>query len=150
MQNHGNVLVPAEMVDPVRDGLRSQIVVAAQQLATADEPWDAREHPERYQDPLRYMDAVRALLEEIGRSRATSDLSDDLQIDLRVHAWALIEALRDQISVHEDMLRDISQEDERRAAVTREMNALMILALTVLLRTQAHNLCDTTFQDCSE
>jgi hypothetical protein len=35
------------------------------------------------------------------------------------------------------MLRDITQDDERREAITRDVNVLTALSLTVLLRSQA-------------
>lgn len=130
------VLIPAEIVDLLRDGLRSQIALAAHNLRNADERLDAREHPERYQDPLRRMDALRALLDEIGWSTPSSDR----QVDLTIHGAALIDALQDQLSVHADMLRDTDQDDERRQAITRDVNALTALAVTVLLRTQARML----------
>jgi len=128
------VLIPAQAVDLLRDGLRSRIAVAAQHITDADEQLGAREHPERYQEPLRRMDALRALLEEIGWSTPPSDP----QVDLRVHGWALIEALQDQLSVHVDMLRDSGRDDEPREVIVRDMSALTALALAVLLRTQAH------------
>lgn len=135
MQRQGTctVLIPSELIDPVRDGLRSQLAIAAQQITGADEQIGAREHPERYQDPLRCMDALRALLQEIGWREPPSDP----HIDLLTHGWALTEALQDQISVHADMLRDIDRDDERQAASARDMHALTTLALTVLLRAQA-------------
>jgi hypothetical protein len=133
------VVVTAEVVDLLRDGLRSQIAILAQWVTHADEREGGREHPERYQDPLRCQDAVRALLEEIGSSTPPSDL----KVDLQTHAWALLEGLLDQLSVHADMLRDPHLNDERRWMVTREMNPLSTLALTVLLKTQAHILRPT-------
>jgi len=138
MQSQGTyaVLIPPELVDPLRDGLRSQLAVAAQHMTSADAQLDARAHPERYQDALRYMDALRALLEEIGWSASSSDP----QVDLRTHGWALIEALQDQINVHADMLRDIAQDNERRAAIARDMTGLTSLSLTVLLEVQAQAL----------
>jgi hypothetical protein len=127
------VLVPSELVNPVRDGLRSQLAVAAQQIAGADEQVDAQAHIADYQDALRYMDALRALLEELGWSTPPSAR----RLDLQTHGWALIEALGDQINVHTDMLRDIAQDGERRAAIARTVTELTSLALTVLLETQA-------------
>lgn len=145
MQDQGtrasrNVLIQAELVDLLRDGLRGQLAVAAQRIASADERPDAREHPERFQDPLRCMDALRALMEDIGWSAPPDDPRVDPRVDLRIHAWALTEALREQVSVHVDMLRDIDHADERRATVARDLSALSILALTVLLRTHADTL----------
>jgi len=133
------VVVPAEVVDLLRDGLRSQIAILAQWVTHADEREGGREHPERYQDPLRCQDAVRALLEEIRSSTPPSDL----KVDLQTHAWALLEGLQDQLSVHADMLRDPHLSGARREILTREMNPLSTLALTVLLRTQAHILRPT-------
>ena len=128
-----NVLIPAEAVDLLRDGLRSQIAIAAQHVTGAEEKLGAREHPERYRDPLRRMDTLRALLEEIGWSTPLNDA----HVDLGIHGWAVIEALQDQVSVHADMLRDLDQDDQLRQVLTHNMNALTPLALTVLLRTQA-------------
>ena len=96
------VVIPAEVVDLLRDGLRSQIATVAQWLTHADEREGGREHPERYQDPLRCIYALNTLMEEIGWSTQPSNL----QVDLPTHAWALIEALQDQVSVHANMLRD--------------------------------------------
>ena len=130
------VLIPAEIVDLLRDGLRSQIALGAHDLKSAEEQLDAREHPERYQDPLRCMDALRALLDAIGWSTPSSDR----QVDLTIHGAALIDALQDQLSVHANMARDITQDDERREAIARDVNELTVLSLTVLLRTQARML----------
>jgi len=132
-----SVLIPAEVVDLLRDGLRSQLAVAARQIADADGQLGAREHPERYQDPLRRIDASRALLEDLGWSAPPSDL----RVDLQIHAWALTAALRDQVSVHADMLRDVDRGDEQHETLTRDRQALEALALTVLLGTQAPALC---------
>jgi hypothetical protein len=133
------VAVPAEVVDLLRDGLRSQIASAAQAITSAAGQLDAREHPEREQDPLRCIDALGTLMEEIGWSTQPSDP----QVDLQTHAWALIEALQDQVSVHANMLRESDQDDERREVLMRDMNPLGTLALTVLLRTQARILRPT-------
>jgi hypothetical protein len=125
------------VLDLVRDGLRSQIALAAQHISSADEQPDGGRDPECYQDPLRCQDALRALLEEIGWSRSPNDQ----KLDLDTHAWALLEALQDQLSDHADKLRDTDPDDEqdeqRRETVMRDMNALMSLAVIVLLRTQA-------------
>ena len=126
------VVIPAEVVDLLRDGLRSQIAILAQWITQAHEREGGREHPERYQDPLRCQDAVRALMEEIGSSTPPSDL----KVDLQTHAWALLEGLNDQLTVHADMLRDSHLNDERREILNREMNTLSSLALIVLLRMQ--------------
>jgi hypothetical protein len=128
-----SVLVPAEAVDLLRDGLRSQLALDARRIADADGQLGAREHPQRYQDPLRRIDASRALLEDLGWSAPPSDL----RVDLQTHGWALIAALQDQVSVHADMLRDIDKDDAQHETLTRNTHALEALALTVLLSAQA-------------
>jgi hypothetical protein len=139
MQNQGtgtpreSVLIPTEMVELLRDGLRSRIARAARQIADADGQLGAREHPERYQDPLRCIDASRALLDALDWSAPPSDL----HVDLSLHGRALTTALQDQLSVHADMLREIDRDDEQHATLTRDTNALQALALTVLLGTHA-------------
>lgn len=130
----GCVRVPAELVDLLRDGLRSQIAAGAQRIASVDGQLGAREHPERYLDPLRRMDASRALMEEIGWSTPATDLD----VDVRVHGQALSEALAEEIALHADMLDDGDPEEEEREGTTRNANALQALAFTVLLKTQAH------------
>ena len=130
------VLIPPELVDPVRDGLRSRLAVAAQDILSADEQVDSRAHLEHYRDALHSIDALRALLEEIGWSTPSSNP----WVDLQAHGWALIEALEDQVNTHADMLRDIAQDNERRAAIARDLTGLTSLALTVLLKVQAQTL----------
>ncbi len=133
------VVIPAEVVELLRDGLRGQIASAAQRIISAAGQLDAREHPEREQEPLRCIYALRALMDEIGWSTQPSDL----RLDLQTHAWALLEALQDQVSVHANMIRESDQDDERREVLMREMIPLSILALIVLLKMQARILRPT-------
>jgi hypothetical protein len=134
------VVIPAEVVNLLRDGLLSQIALSAQDISSAEETPEDRCYPERYQEPLRSLDALRALIEETGWSTPPSDL----KIDLDTHAWALTAALQDQVSDHAGALRELNPHDEqdnqRRAAIPRDMNALSTLALIVLLKTQAQML----------
>src|SRR5271155_405866 len=96
------VVIPAEVVDLLRDGLRAQIASAAQRIISAAGQLDAREHPEREQEPLRCIFALRTLMDEIGWSTPPNDL----RVDLQTHAWALLEALQDQLSIHANMIRE--------------------------------------------
>ncbi len=134
------VVIPAEVADLLRDGLRSQIALSAQDISSAEQTPEDRCYPERYQEPLRSLDALRALMDQIGWSTPPSDL----KIDLDTHAWALTAALQDQLSDHADALREPNphdeQDDDRRAAIPRNTNTLSTLALIVLLRTQAQML----------
>ena len=91
---NNKICLPTETIDLLRDGLRGQLATAAQELTYADELAGGSEHPERYQGPLRSIDALRALLEEIGWSGPPSEVS----VDLRLHSRALMLALEDQLS----------------------------------------------------
>lgn len=130
---NNKIRLPAEAIDSLRDGLRGQLATAAQELTYADELSGGNEQPERYQGPLRTIGALRALLEEIGWSGPPSDR----WVDLRLHHRALMLALEDQISGQADLLRDSGRDDDRREALTRNMNTLTALALVTMMRTQA-------------
>ena len=132
----GAVHIPAEAVDPLRDGLRSLIAGVARRMADRDGLAGESERSEHDQADLRRIDALRALLREIAQSTPPRDLD----VDPRAHAWALVEALGDQIAVHADMLRDTDGDEERPEALTRDAGALQALALTVLLAVQAQTL----------
>jgi hypothetical protein len=127
-----NILIHAEMIDSLRDGLRGRLATAAQELTYADELAGGSEHPERYLGPLRYIDALRALLDEIGWSGPASDL----RIDLRTHDRALLLALDDQISGQADLLRDSVRADRQRESVAFKMNGLLALAFVALMKTR--------------
>jgi len=133
---NNKICLPAETIHSLRDGLRGQLATAAQELTYADELAGGSEHPERYQGPLRSIDALRALLEEIGWSGPPSEVS----VDLRLHSRALMLALEDQLSGQTELLHDSGRDDARREAITRNINGLTALALVTLLRTQAHAL----------
>lgn len=144
---NNKIRLPAETTDSLRDGLRGQLATAAQELTYADALSGGSEQPERYLGPLRSIDALRALLEEIGWSGPASDL----WVDLRLHGRALMLALEDQISGHADLLRDSDGDDHRRETITRDMNDLTALALVTLLKIQAqilHSLAPDSEPTC--
>jgi len=97
------------------------------------------EHPERYQDPLRYIYALNTLMEEI-RLEHTAEQPAGRPADARMGADR---SAAGQVSVHANMLRDSHLNDERREALMRDMKPLSTLALIVLLKTQARILRPT-------
>jgi hypothetical protein len=133
-----DVLIPSEVIDLLRDGLRSQIAKAAQDIANTDGLLSAAEHSERYTEPLRRIDALRAVMEEVGWDRA--EPQSDLRLDPLTHGWALSALLADEVSSHAAMLRDPAN-DEQRDELTRDIRALTVIALDLLLRLQAKLLC---------
>jgi hypothetical protein len=126
------VVVPAGLIDVIRDGLRGQISVAAALLVEAEVELGAREHPERYQRPLASIDALRALLGEIGWDTPPRDL----QIDLEIHGWALIHSIDDRIEVLIDRLAEIDRNPpgdvQSRAIVAGQAAELHNLARTTM------------------
>jgi len=59
-------------------------------------------HPERYQVPLKHLDALRAVMDDIGWDAS----EEDVYLDLGRHEWALIQALQDQVAVLTDVLHE--------------------------------------------
>ena len=145
MQDHfainNKIRLPAETIDSLRDGLRGQLATAAQELTYADELSGGNEQPKRYEGPLRSIDALRALLEEIGWSGPAGDL----WVDLRLHGRALMLALEDQIGGHAELLRDSGQDDDRHETAVRNLHDLTALALVTLLRIQGHVLSSDSY-----
>jgi hypothetical protein len=124
-----NVLITAEAADLVRDGLRSQLARAAQDIADADGLTENREHAKNYQEPLRRMDAFRALLDDLGWN---SSSPADVSVDVTAHEWALAQALQDEVAVLEDTRSDNFQDDKWRAKITKQLNALAPICQIVL------------------
>jgi hypothetical protein len=135
-EGRGGVLVRHGVAETVRDGLRSQISNFARQVADADGLTAYQGHPERYQVPLQHMDALRALMDEMGWSPS----QEDVYIDLGRHEWALIQALQDQVSVLADILHEDPEESEFRAGISGQFQELVPLSLVVLLRSRASGL----------
>jgi hypothetical protein len=126
------LVVPAALIDVLRDGLRGQISVAATLLVEAEVQLGAREQPHRYRQPLESIDSLRALLEEIGWDTPPTDQ----RLDLDRHGWALVRGIEDRIQVLIDRLAEIDRhspgEVEPRAAVAGEATELCKLALATM------------------
>lgn len=147
------VLVSADGLKLLRDGLRSRIAAAARTLADR-EGWPEAREPERAEQDRGDLDrivALRALLEEIASAPESADVSESAQpeepraglglpIPARTHGWALSEAVRHQLESHADMLRDAEGDEPRSAALARNMSTLQALALDILLAQQTHAL----------
>lgn len=132
-EGRGSVLIRHGVAETVRDGLRSQISNFARQVADADGLTANRGHPERYQVPLQHMDALRALLDEMGWSPS----EEDVYIDLGHHEWALVQTLQDQVPVLADILHEDPEESEFREGIESKLQELLPLSLVVLLRSRA-------------
>jgi hypothetical protein len=126
------VVVPAALIDLIRDGLRGQISVAAAELVDA-EALGRRGSPERYLRPLDSIGLLRALLDEVGWETPAVDR----QIDLDMHGWALVRSIDDRIQVLIDRLAEIDRrgpgESQPRAALVSEASELCKLALATMM-----------------
>lgn len=120
----GAARIPAEGVEPLRDGLRSRLAAASRRIADRDGTPADRERTAHDRADLRRLDALRALLEGIGWDTPPREH----EIDLAVHGRALGEALRDQLSVHADMLRELDRRDPRRKDIAHRAAVLRGLA----------------------
>lgn len=119
----GPAHIPAEAIDPLRDGLRSRLAGVARAIADRDGTI-ADERTEHDRADLCRLDALRALLDELGWDTPPCERA----IDPQAHGWALREALRDQLAVHADMLRELRPNDGSRAAIARRAGTLQKLA----------------------
>lgn len=131
----GAAHIPAEAVESLRDGLRSRLAAFARCIADRDGTAADRERTERDRADLQRFDALRALLDEIGWDTPPREC----EIDLPVHGWALGEALRDQLAVHADMLRELGTDDPTRGAIERRARILRALANAVGSGTRARS-----------
>ncbi len=130
------VLIRHGLAELVRDGLRSQISNFARQVADTDGLTANHGHPERYQVPLKHLDALRAVMDDIGWDAS----EEDVYIDLGRHEWALVQALQDQVAVLTDVLHENPEESEFIAGITGQFQELLPLSLLVLLRSRANDL----------
>jgi len=129
------LLISDAVAQLIRDGLRGQIATTSQWVTHAESLSGGREHPERFQAPLADQDALRALMEKLGWKKAADRGTEYIEIDLRAHFWALLEALQDQITTQTDQLRDSGGDTEREAKLKTALTELTALSLTVLLKT---------------
>jgi hypothetical protein len=129
------LLISDAVAQLIRDGLRGQIATTSQWVTHAESLSGGREHPERFQAPLADQDALRALMEKLGWKKASDRGREYIEIDLRAHLWALLEALQDQITSHIDQLRDCGDDTKREAKLKAALTELTALSLTVLLKT---------------
>jgi hypothetical protein len=125
------LIVPAEMVGHLRNGLHSSIGDAVQEIAHVVDMPDREQHPERYREPLEHFDAVRALLDLIGWGE--TDPPVEVSVDLREHRRALTDALQIALLAGNDDLEEAEAIDAQRARRAeppkREATTRRVLAL---------------------
>jgi hypothetical protein len=105
--------IPAELVRPLRIGLHGELGSAAQEIERVSDRYGRHWHPEWYEEPLAYFDAVRALLDEIGWGEPPKSI--EIDVDLTKYERAVLSALRSQVCVHRDMVAEAESVDRERA-----------------------------------
>lgn len=105
--------IPAELVRTLRMGLHSELGGAAQDIERVSDRYGRHRHPEWYEEPLAKLDAVRALLDEVGWGEPSEPT--DIEVSLAKHQCALLSALRSQACIHQDMIEEAELVDRERA-----------------------------------
>jgi hypothetical protein len=108
------LVVPAEMVPYLREGLHFKIGNAADAISEVVVQLDSQRGAGWHREPLEHFDRLRVLLDHIGWE--DSDSPVEAHVDLREHRHAVLEALRVQVLVSEDQLRESARVDAERTA----------------------------------
>jgi hypothetical protein len=126
------LVVPAEMVAYLRDGLRAGIVDAATDVCDAGTHTEKLSRPGWYREPLAYLDRHRVLLDLIGWEH--TDTQGDIQIDLQEHHEAVLEALWSGLDYADDDLREGMRVEAERARAGEPPRDVMLTERVLALR----------------
>ena len=108
------IIVPAQLVGVLREGLHSEIGNAAEAIAQAADQADRERRPEAYREPFGHLDRTRALLDLIDRSTPHPAIA--VRVDLCEHREAVLGALDVALIVGDADLEDAEKVDADRAA----------------------------------
>jgi hypothetical protein len=97
------ITIPARIVRYLREGLHSQLGMAAEDIGQANHE-GGRLRPVLYAEPLERFDRTRALLDLIGWKDETDE--GPAAINLVGHRQALLSALQAQVETEREMTRD--------------------------------------------
>lgn len=105
------LVVPPAMVGYLRESLHCELGKAGEEISNVSSRTDRLQHPEFYDEPLAHLDRTRALLDQIGWKHELHEV----RVDLREHRQAILEALRMEALIVEDLLDDAIRTDTKRA-----------------------------------
>ncbi len=105
------LVVPAELVGNLRDGLHAALSFAAEEVTSVI--FEPERSLEMYREPLARFDRVRALLDVIGWDREPDPA--EARFDLREHLHATLDALEKEIDVASDRVKEAATVDAERA-----------------------------------
>jgi hypothetical protein len=108
------LIVPAEMVCPLRSGLHSSRQSPVQWIAAVVDREGRDRHPEWYAKHFAHLEEVLALLDVVGWSEA--DQPAKVEIDLGEHRWALLKAIEIVARVAADELDEVAVVNTEHAA----------------------------------
>ncbi len=108
------LVVPAEMVPYLRQGLHFKLGNAADAISEVVVQLDSERGAGWYREPLERFDRLRVLLDHIGWEETDSPV--EVHLDLREHRHAVLEALCVQVLVSEDELRESARVEAERTA----------------------------------
>jgi hypothetical protein len=108
------LIVPTEMLDPLRSGIHIELGNATQAISDATDRRDRQGHPEWFTDLFGRLDAIRALLRVAGWS--TPEPARDIEVDLDTHRGELLAALTSQLCVERNLKDELDREHAERAA----------------------------------
>jgi hypothetical protein len=110
------LVVPAEMVPYLREGLHFKIGNAADGISEVVVQLDSTRGIGWHREPLECFDRLRVLLDHIGWEGIDSPA--EVHVDLRQHRHAVLEALHVQVLVSEDQLRESVRVDAEQTAAS--------------------------------
>lgn len=125
------LVIPAERVGDVRNGLHIVLGGITQELRATSEQQGRERHPEWYGQDRERVECAFVLLDRIGWGEPQRPV--DVVVDLYAHHWALSEALDAVLPVAEDDLGEVEAVDAERAKreqpPVREETTRRVLAL---------------------
>ncbi len=96
--------IPAVAVAILRSALLSQLGIPAGELDEACMSPDKEKHPERFLEPLRALDAHRAVLDAIGWQEP--DKQEPVSLDIDAHRAVIAQAMRTRLEVEHDYMNE--------------------------------------------
>lgn len=107
------LMIPANVVPDVRDGLLSLIGNATEQFEEILLSGERDRHPNWYVPARQMLEEVFALLDHVGWSSAAS--RREIEIDVSKHGARIVEAIEVALSGLADQLQEADINDQRRA-----------------------------------
>lgn len=106
------VTVPTTLVDQLRNALHDVLSEAASEVSSGADHADRSSHPEWYEKPIQRFKQTEALLDVVGWGTDQAAV----QIDLRTHHRALMDALKMALLLADTQMAELETVEAARAA----------------------------------